>query len=88
MNEVEVFDVLREAVIATLVVSGPIMAIGLVVGLAVSLFQALTQIQEATLAFVPKIIAIFVALLVLGPFMLTTLIGFTHAMADRIVALH
>ena len=88
MTEVDVFDVLREAVIATLLVAGPIMAVGLVVGLLVSLFQALTQLQEASLAFVPKILAIFVALLVFGPFMLTTLIGFTHGMADRIVALH
>ena len=87
MTEVDVFDVLREAVIATLVAAGPVMAVGLVVGLLVSLFQALTQIQEASLAFVPKILAIFVALLVFGPFMLTTLIGFTHTMADRIVAL-
>ena len=88
MTEVDVFDILREAVVATLVVAGPIMGVGLVVGLLVSLFQALTQIQEATLAFVPKILSIFVALLVLGPFMLTTLIAFTHTMADRIVSLH
>ena len=88
MNEVDVFDVMREAVMATLLVAGPIMAVGLTVGLLVSLFQALTQLQEASLAFVPKILAIFVALLVFGPFMLTTLIGFTHNMADRIVALH
>jgi flagellar biosynthetic protein FliQ len=88
VSETDVFDVLRDAVIATLVVAGPVMGVGLLVGLAVSLFQALTQIQEATLAFVPKIIAIFAALLVFGPFMLTTLITFTHAMADRIVGLH
>jgi flagellar biosynthetic protein FliQ len=88
MTEVDVFDILREAVVATLVVAGPIMGVGLIVGLLVSLFQALTQIQEATLAFVPKILSIFVALLVLGPFMLTTLIAFTHTMADRIVSLH
>lgn len=88
MSEVDVFDVLREAVIATLVSAGPIMATGLVVGLLVSLLQALTQLQEPSLVFVPKILSIFVALLVFGPFMLTTLVTFTHAMADRIVALH
>jgi flagellar biosynthetic protein FliQ len=88
MTETDVFDVLRQAVVATLVVAGPIMGVGLLVGLLISLFQALTQIQEATLAFVPKILAIFAALLVFGPFMLTTLITFTHAMADRIVGLH
>jgi len=88
VSEVDVFDVLREAVMTSLLVAGPVMAVGLVVGLLVSLFQALTQLQEASLAFVPKIIAVFVALVVFGPFMLTTLIGFTHNMADRIVALH
>ena len=88
MSENDVFDVLRDAVIATLEVAGPVMAVGLVVGLIVSLFQAMTQLQEATLSFVPKIIAIFAALLVFGPFMLTTLITFAHGMADRIVALH
>ena len=88
MSEVDVFDVLREAVIATLVSAGPIMATGLVVGLLISLLQALTQLQEPSLVFVPKIISIFVALLVFGPFMLTTLITFTHSMADRIIALH
>jgi len=88
MSEADVFDVLREAVIATLVAAGPIMAVGLIVGLLVSLVQALTQLQEASLVFVPKILAIFVALMVLGPFMLTTLMTFTHSMADRIVALH
>ena len=72
----------------SLLVAGPVMAVGVVVGLLVSLFQALTQLQEASLAFVPKIIAVFVALVVFGPFMLTTLIGFTHNMADRIIALH
>ena len=88
MTEVDVFDVMREAVMTSLLVAGPIMAVGLAVGLLVSLFQALTQLQEASLAFVPKILAVFVALLVFGPFMLTTLIGFTHNMADRIIALH
>jgi flagellar biosynthetic protein FliQ len=88
VSEVDVFDVLREAVMTSLLVAGPVMAVGLVVGLLVSLFQALTQLQEASLAFVPKIVAVFVALVVFGPFMLTTLIGFTHNMADRIIALH
>ena len=86
MDQVQVFDVLREAVVATLVMAGPIMAVGLVVGLIVSLIQALTQLQEASLVFVPKILSIFIALLILGPFMLSTLIAVTHSMADRIVA--
>ena len=57
------------------------------VGLAIALFQALTQIQEMTLSFVPKIIVIFVSLLVLMPFMLSTLVTFGQSLMDRIVAL-
>ena len=60
------------------------MAIALVVGLVVSLFQALTQIQEMTLTFVPKIIVIFLAVLVLLPFMISTLMTFSQGLFDRI----
>jgi Flagellar biosynthesis pathway, component FliQ len=56
-----------------------------VVGLAISLFQALTQIQEMTLTFVPKIVAIFLSLLIFLPFMLNTLSDFTREMLDRAV---
>jgi flagellar biosynthetic protein FliQ len=59
----------------------------LLVGLVVSLFQALTQIQEMTLSFVPKILVIFVSLLVLMPFMLSTMTAFGQSLMDRIVAL-
>jgi flagellar biosynthetic protein FliQ len=69
MTGPEVLDVGREAIITLVVVSAPVMLVGLVVGLAISLFQALTQIQEMTIAFVPKILAIFVSLLVALPFM-------------------
>ncbi|RIV29373.1 flagellar biosynthetic protein FliQ [Alicyclobacillaceae bacterium I2511] len=58
--------------------TGPILGFGLVVGLVVSLFQATTQIQEQTLAFVPKIAAVMLALLIFGPWMLATLIDFAH----------
>ncbi len=59
----------------------------LIVGLVISLFQALTQIQEMTLAFVPKILVIFVSLLFFLPFMVTTLVTFTQGLADRIIGL-
>jgi flagellar biosynthetic protein FliQ len=62
------------------------MLIGLTVGLIISLVQALTQIQEMTLAFIPKILVIFLSLLLLGPFMLSTLTVFTNQMAARIVS--
>jgi len=69
MSGPEVLDVARDAIETLLLVSAPLMLVGLIVGVVVSLFQALTQIQETTLVFVPKIIAIFVALLLALPFM-------------------
>lgn len=85
MDAVQALDISREAVIVTLKIGAPVMLIALLVGLAVSLFQALTQIQEMTLSFIPKMIAIFVSLLVLMPFMLATLVTFTNEISQRIV---
>ena len=85
MGVTEVLDVSRDAVIVTLKIGLPAMLVALIVGLVVSLFQALTQIQEMTLSFIPKMIAIFLSLLLLMPFMLSTLTTFTHGLAERIV---
>jgi len=68
-------------------ISAPLLGAALVVGLCISLFQALTQIQEMTLSFVPKILVMFVSLLVLMPFMYSTLNIFANSLMDRIVAL-
>jgi flagellar biosynthesis protein FliQ len=68
MSGPEVMDVARDAIVTLLLVAAPLMLVGLIVGVAVSLLQALTQIQETTLVFVPKILAIFLALLVALPF--------------------
>ena len=87
MNEVEAIEVGREAVLTVLTMSVPIMAIALGVGLVIALLQALTQLQEMTLVFVPKIIVVFVALVLLMPFMLSTLTGFTEQLADRMIGL-
>jgi flagellar biosynthetic protein FliQ len=62
-------DVARDAIETLLIVASPLMLVGLVVGVAVSLLQALTQIQESTLVFIPKILAIFLAMLIALPFM-------------------
>lgn len=70
-------QIVREAVMLTLVISGPILLIGLVVGLVVSLFQAVTQIQEQTLSFVPKILAMAGALILLVPWMGVKLLEFS-----------
>lgn len=66
-----------QALYTVLKISAPMLGIGLIVGLLVSIFQATTQIQEQTLAFVPKIIAVFVAILVFGPWILNVMIDFT-----------
>ena len=86
MDVNDVLTVSRDAMWVTLKLAGPMMVVGLVIGLAVSLFQALTQIQEMTLAFVPKIAATFAVFLVTLPFMVATLIGFTRELAGRIVS--
>ena len=69
MSGPEALDVARDAIVTLLIVAAPLMLVGLVVGVVISLLQALTQIQESTLVFVPKILAIFVALLIALPFM-------------------
>ncbi|MBT5373081.1 MAG: flagellar biosynthesis protein FliQ [Rhodospirillaceae bacterium] len=87
MDTVIVLDIAREAVITVLKIAAPIMLIALIVGLIVSLFQALTQIQEMTLAFVPKILVIFLSVLVFLPYMLATLTLMTEQLYSRIVTL-
>jgi flagellar biosynthetic protein FliQ len=87
METPEVLDIARETIIVVLELSAPVMLLGLLVGVAISLVQALTQIQEQTLAFVPKLIAIFVSLLLFLPFMLTTLSNFTERLVDRITTI-
>ena len=69
MNGAEVLDIGRDAIWLTLQLCAPILIVGLVVGVAIGLFQALTQIQEATLIYAPKIVAIFISLLIFLPFM-------------------
>jgi flagellar biosynthetic protein FliQ len=85
MNEVEVIEICREAIIVMLKVVGPVLLAGLAIGVLVSLLQAVTQIQEMTLAFIPKMVVIFGMTLWLLPFMMTTLGGFTKSLTDRIV---
>lgn len=79
-----VLEVLRDAFIRILIISGPALGVALIVGVAISVFQAVTQIQEQTLTFVPKLIAIFVALIVCGNFMLTILLEFTRTIFKMI----
>lgn len=72
-----VISIARQGIYSTLLVAAPIMLVALLVGLLVSIFQATTQIQEQTLAFVPKIAAVLISLILFGPWMLTRMISFT-----------
>ncbi len=86
MTGAEVLDVGRDGLFVLLKLSAPLMLVGLGVGLVIALFQALTQIQEMTLVFVPKIIAIFLTLLIMLPFMGQVLSGFMNRIAEQIIA--
>lgn len=68
----------RNALAMVMMVAAPMLVLGLLVGIMVSIFQATTQIQEQTLVFIPKIIAVFVAILVFGPWMLSILVDYTR----------
>ena len=84
MTGAAILDIARDGIFTFLKVAGPIMVIALLVGLAVSLVQALTQIQEQTLIFVPKIMAVFGAMLLFMPFMADALSSYMARIADRI----
>ncbi len=87
MNGAEVLGVGRDAIWLTIQLCTPILLVGLVVGVAIGLFQALTQIQEQTLIYAPKIIAIFLALLLFLPLMGTLLAGFMHEIVNKIASM-
>ena len=81
-----ILDIARDGIVTFVKVAGPVMAVALAVGLVVSLFQALTQIQEMTLVFVPKILAIFITMLLTLPFIGDTMAAYMTRIAALIVA--
>ena len=87
MSGSEVLDVAREAIWVTLQLCAPILLVGLIVGVAIGFLQALTQIQEQTLVFAPKILAVFLALLIFLPMMGALMAGFMQQIAARIAAM-
>lgn len=87
MTEADALDVARESVVVLLTMTFPIMLIALGVGLTIALFQALTQLQEMTLVFVPKILIVFASLILLLPFMFGTIKTFFEGLADKIIGL-
>ncbi len=86
MSPADVLDVARDGILTIILVSAPLMVVGLVVGVAVSLVQALTQIQEQTLVFVPKILAIFATLIIALPFMGDMMNGVTGRIMAKVVS--
>ncbi|MEK3886962.1 flagellar biosynthesis protein FliQ [Bacillus sp. FSL K6-3431] len=76
MNAESVISLAQNGVFTTLVVAGPLLLLALGVGLAVSIFQATTQIQEQTLAFIPKIVAVLIGVVIMGPWMLSKLLSY------------
>jgi flagellar biosynthesis protein FliQ len=85
MTGAEVLDIATDGIWTLIIVSAPMMLVGLLVGVVISLFQALTQIQEQTLVFVPKIIAIFVTMLLTLPFLGATMGGYMNRVIDMII---
>lgn len=85
MNEVDALELVRAAIWTVIIGSGPAVAAAMVIGIAIALFQALTQIQEATLTFIPKIIAILVITLLTGSFVGSQIFAFTELVYGRIV---
>ncbi|GAB1770978.1 MULTISPECIES: flagellar biosynthesis protein FliQ [Priestia] len=84
MNGEFVISLAEKGVYTILIVSGPLLLLALVVGLIISIFQATTQIQEQTLAFVPKIVAVLVGIVFFGPWMLSKMISFTYEILSNL----
>ena len=88
MSQTMVIGILKDAIQTGLLVSAPILLVSLVVGLIISIFQATTQIQEQTLTFVPKLIAIAFVGLLTGSWMLKMLVGFTERILQMVANIH
>jgi flagellar biosynthetic protein FliQ len=84
MDASMVIDIGRQALWVTLIVSGPIMIVGLIVGLLVGIFQAVTQIHEMTLTFIPKILSMVIVFIILMPWMLLKIIEYTVSLFELI----
>lgn len=84
MSSAIISDIFQNAIYHILILSAPMLLAALIVGLVISIFQATTQIQEQTLSFVPKVLAIFLVLMIAGPWLLTTLVEFTLSIFNQI----
>ncbi|MBN2259000.1 MAG: flagellar biosynthesis protein FliQ [Clostridiales bacterium] len=84
MSQTMIVDIMRDALLTILLTAGPVLGVALVVGLIISIIQATTQVQEQTLTFVPKIVAVFATIILFGPYMLNQVTSFTIRMFDNI----
>lgn len=87
MNEADILEITKQGIWVLIKISGPMLLLAMAIGLFIALFQALTQIQEMTITFVPKIISIFVAIVLLAPFMIRQLQEYSILMFDKMVGL-
>ncbi len=87
MSPEQVMNLARHAMEITLMISAPILLTALIVGLLVSIFQAATQIQEATLSFIPKLLGILLVLVIAGPWMLSVMIDYMHQVLTEFPAI-
>lgn len=87
MTEVAFIDLLQRALWLILLLSAPILAVNLLVGVVISIFQAVTQIQEATLTFVPKLLASFLTLVLLGPWMTRMVINYSNELFQQLITM-
>ncbi|MCL1791256.1 MAG: flagellar biosynthesis protein FliQ [Peptococcaceae bacterium] len=87
MSQNDVMNFAKEALGVALLVGGPLLGVGLIVGLVIGLFQAMTQIQEQTLTFVPKVLSIVLVMLIMGPWMLNVLMSFTNNIFAELILL-
>ena len=87
MSQADVMRIFQEAIFTIIEVAAPVLLVGLGVGLLVSIFQAMTQINEQTMVFIPKILGILLSLLIFGSWMLTKLTEFTYRLFDNIAVL-
>ena len=84
MNDAQVITLAQDALMTTLLVSAPILVVSLVIGMLVSVFQAMTQINEVTMTFVPKILGVFAVSALLGPWMIGTMVNYTIRLLETL----
>lgn len=84
MDEMQIIELGQQAMLTILIMSAPMLGFGLIVGLSVSIFQTITSIQEQTLTFVPKIVAVFASVIIFGPWLLSIIINYTNELFNNL----